>query len=76
MTSTPKPGLQRVTHRVRVNRRERRRNMGILTIFGVEIAGGIESRCPGHHVILAITPPTSISSISTSLPRYFQCAVR
>jgi hypothetical protein len=32
---------------------ERRRNIGNLVLFGVEIGGGIKSHCPGHDNVSA-----------------------
>ena len=45
---------KRVTHEIRVTGFECRRNIGNLTLFGVEIVGGIKSCRLGYHNVSAI----------------------
>ena len=42
-----------VTHEIGVTGFERRRNIGYLTLLGVEIVGGIKSRCLDHRYVSA-----------------------
>jgi plasmid stabilization system protein ParE len=44
---------KRVTYEIRVTGFERRRNIGNLALFGVEIVGGVKSCCLGHHNVSA-----------------------